>query len=134
MRLNLLWTGWRQRVEVGGSTGRLHERAGPLYLGFLFLRHERGDLGMAERLKLAGQWSDVTECEIDCEAFDLPLNETDDGGPMIPSHRPLADRVNDVFAPFAQVARQHLTLLPPGAYFRSARPVVPTLAGQGVEV
>jgi hypothetical protein len=111
----LLWAGWQQRVEAGESTGRLHERAGPLYLGFLFLRHERGDLGMADLLNLAGQRSDVTECGIDCEAFYLLLNEIDGGGPIIPSHRPLADRVNEEFAPFAQLAREHFHLLLPGA-------------------
>jgi hypothetical protein len=57
----------------------------------------------------------VTECGIDCGAFYLLLNEIDGGRLIIPSHRPLVDRVNEEFAAFAQLAREHFNLLPPGA-------------------
>lgn len=110
---NLLWSGWQQQVEANGCRSRLHERAGELYLGFLYLRYERDDLGMADLLNMAGQKSDVTECGIDCEAFYLLLNEIDGGGPVIPSDRPLAERVRERFAPFAQLARSYIPLLPP---------------------
>jgi hypothetical protein len=111
---NLLRSGWQQQIEANGSRSRLDERSGQLYLGFLFLRFERGDLGMADLLNMAGQKSDVTECGIDCEAFYLLLNEIDGGGPVIPSDRPLADRVWERFASFAQLAKSYIPLLSPG--------------------
>jgi hypothetical protein len=110
--VNLLWSGWRQQVEAHGCNGHLHERSGQLYLGFLFLRYERGDLGTADLLHLAGQKSDVQWCGIDCEAFYVLLNEIDGSGPVLPSDRPLADRVEQEFAPFARLARSYLHLLP----------------------
>jgi hypothetical protein len=109
---NRLWSGWKQQVEANGCRSRLHERSGELSLGFLFLRYERGDLGMADLLNMAGQNSDVTKCGIGCEAFYLLLNEIDGGGPVLPSDRPLADRVQERFAPFAHLARSYTPLLP----------------------
>lgn len=86
------------------------QRWGELYLGFLFLRYERGELVLAELLKLAGQKSDGTECGIDWSAFYLLLNEIDGGGPVTPSDRPLSDRVREVFIPFAGLAQKALPL------------------------
>jgi len=110
--VNLLRAGWRQQVEAHGCNSQLHERSGQLYLGFLFLRYERGDLGTAELLYLAGQKSDVQECGIDCQAFYALLNEIDGGGPVLPSDRLLADRVKQESAPFAHLTRSYLQLLP----------------------
>lgn len=110
---NLLWAGWQEQFEAAGRRSRLRERSGELDLGFLFLRYERGDLEMADLLNMAGQKSDVKECGIDCSAFYLLLNEIDGGGPVVASDRPLADRVRECFAPFAQLARDCIPLLPP---------------------
>ena len=85
-----------------------------LYLGFLYLRYERGDLPMAELLRTAGRHSDGSDCGIDCEAFYLLLNEIDGGGPTRPDDRPLTDRVTELFAPMAESARRCLDLLPTG--------------------
>jgi hypothetical protein len=85
-----------------------------LYLGFLYLRYERGDLPMAELLRTGGRYSDGSDCGIDCEAFYLLLNEIDGGGPTRPNDRPLTVRVTELFAPMVESARRCLGLLPTG--------------------
>jgi hypothetical protein len=110
MRLRLV--AWDRRMESIGPIRPGDERYDDLYVGFLYLRFERGDLSMAELLNLAGQYSDCSGCEIPCEEFYLLLNQIDGGGPTIPSDRPLPDRVAELFAPMAELARQNFDLLP----------------------
>ena len=109
-RTLLLVTRDRQ-LESAGTSRPDDERHDDLYLGFLYLRFERGDLSMAELLTLAGRYSDCSRCEIPCEVFYLMLNETDGRSPTIPSDRPLPERVAEVFAPMAGSARQYRDLL-----------------------
>jgi hypothetical protein len=77
-----------------------------LYLGFLFLRFERGDLGMLDLLIQAGQKADCANYRIECGTFFLLANEIDGGGPTRPNNRPLTQRVGEVFSPLAEAARQ----------------------------
>lgn len=116
--VSLLWKGWRQSLELSGRPSPLKERSGELYLGFLFLRYEAGDLGVPELLKKAGGKSDLKDCGIDCSAFYFLLNEVDGGGPTIPSDSPFLNRLRELFAPFAQLARNYLTLLPKRNFHR----------------
>ena len=83
-----------------------------LYLGFLYLRFERGELKMEELLYLSGQTADRARCELDCEAFYLLLNEIDGGGPIVPSDRPLLERVAELYAPMVERVRNCLSMLP----------------------
>ena len=107
----LLRRGWSESPAAAGGDA-VWRMAARLHLGFLYLQYERGDLPMAELLNRAGQYSDRTECGVDCSAFFVLLNEIDGGGPTIPSSRPLADRVAEEFAPFAAEARAAVSRLP----------------------
>ena len=110
--VSLLWKGWKQSLELSGRPSPLKERSGELYLGFLFLRYEAGHLGLPELLKKAGEKSDLLDCGIDCSAFYLLLNEIDGGGPTLPNDSAFPNRLRELFAPFAQLARNHLHFLP----------------------
>jgi hypothetical protein len=114
--LSLLLVAWDRHMESAGTIRPGSEKHDDLFLGFLYLRFERGDLSMAELLNIAGRYSDGSGCELPCEAFYILLNEIDGGGPTIPSDRPLPDRVVELFAPMAELARQYLDLLPPRDY------------------
>jgi hypothetical protein len=103
---------WNRHIESAGHNGPDDVSRHRLYLGFLYLRYERGDLTMTELLRLAGRYSDGSDCGIDCEALYLLLNEIDGSGTTIPSDHPLADRVTELFGPMAEPARQCLDLLP----------------------
>jgi hypothetical protein len=110
--IRILWQGWSRHGEARGfGLGEGWER-GELTLGFLYLRFERGEVSMAELLKLAGDEADALDCGIDCEVFYLLLNEIDGGGPIVPSSRPLAERVAELFSPFAELARRYVGRLP----------------------
>jgi hypothetical protein len=109
--ISLLLVTWDRHMEAAGTTRPGYQSHDDLYLGFLYLRFERGDLSMAALLKFAGQYSDSRGCEIPCENFYLLLNEIDGGGPTIPSDEPLSDRVAKLFAPMTGVARQHVDLV-----------------------
>jgi hypothetical protein len=107
---------WSRRSELpGGDVPPLGEPSG-LHLGLLYLAHTAGRLSMEELLSEAGQYADgsgggqVPECE----AFYMLLNEIDGGGPTRTTHRPLADRVAELFAPMAAEARRSLRHLPGG--------------------
>jgi hypothetical protein len=105
-----LWRGLADHAErFGAPPGPDPAR---LYLGFLYLRFRRGDLGLAELLSRAGGKADGADCGVGCEAFYLLLNEVDGRGPARPSRRPLAERVGELFAPFAQLAEGYLRELP----------------------
>ena len=110
--VSLLWKGWKQSLELSGRPSPLKERSGELYLGFLFLRYEAGHLELPELLKKAGEKSDLLDCGIDCSAFYLLLNEIDGGGPPLPNDSAFPNRLRELFAPFAQLARNHLHFLP----------------------
>lgn len=110
--VSLLWKGWNQSLELSGRPSPLKERSGELYLGFLFLRYEGGELGLQELLKKAGEKSDLKDCGIDCSAFYLLLNEVESRGPTTQDDTPFPNRLQKLFAPFAQLARNHLPLLP----------------------
>lgn len=103
---------WNRYIETGGHERPDPELHGDLFMGCLYLRFERGDLTMAELLRLAGQYADAPGYGIDCETFYSMLNEIDGGGPTIPSNEPLEARVATLFAPVAGLARQHLGNLP----------------------
>jgi len=103
---------WNRHMETGGHGWPAPEIHDDLFMGFLYLRFERGDLALAELLNLAGQHADAPGYRIDCETFYYMLNELDGGGPTIPSDEPLERRVASLFAPMAALARQHLGKLP----------------------
>ena len=85
-----------------------------IYLGCLYLAYEAGRLPMGRMLWEAGDYADGQGGHgiPDCETFYLLLNEIDGGGPTMPSARPLADRVRELFAPMAEQARAALVDLP----------------------
>jgi hypothetical protein len=108
----LLWQGWSASAAAVRCNHAVGPEWGQSWLGFLYLRFERGEVGMAELLERAGRKSDVCECGIDCSAFYLLLNEIDGGGPTVPSDRPLAERVAERFAPFVARSRDGISRLP----------------------
>jgi len=72
-------------------------------------------MSMAELLDKAGRYTDgqgYDRVDEECEAFFYLLNEIDGGGPTRKSNRPLMNRVDELFAPFASVARAALRELP----------------------
>lgn len=76
-----------------------------VYLGFWYLRYKRGELSMLELLLRSGDKADGAGCRIDCSAFYVLANEIDGGGPTVPSNRPLADRIAELFMPLAELAK-----------------------------
>lgn len=71
---------WMERNRQMGTVG--HEWPDParhddIYLGFLYLRFERGDLTMAELLELAGRYSDAQGCSIACETDQADCTSSD---------------------------------------------------------
>src|SRR6267142_3079817 len=48
------------------------------YLGFLWIRYERGELSWATYLKEAGEYADRSNTDIDCEYFYSMLNELEE--------------------------------------------------------
>src|SRR5262245_14932070 len=110
-----LWRGLDDQAQrLGTPTEPAPDAARP-YLAFLYLRFLRGDLGLAELLRFAGDESDGSDCWVDCDTFYILLNEIDGRGPVRPSHRPLTERVAEVFAPFARLAEGHVQELPTAA-------------------
>lgn len=103
---------WNRYMEMVAHEWPEPEIHGDLLMGFLYLRFERGDLTMAELLRLAGEYADAPGYRIDCETFYYMLNEIDGGGPTIPSEESLDARVASLFAPMSALARLHLGKLP----------------------
>jgi hypothetical protein len=89
-----------------------HDTHDNLHLGFLFLRFERGDLTLAELLKMSGHYADSSGCDIECEVFYVMLNEIDGLGPTISSDEPLEKRVASLFRDKAALARHYAEKLP----------------------
>ena len=78
-----------QCKEAIGQPWPTHSAHDDLHLGFMYLRFERGDLTLAELLRMSGQYADSSGCDIECEVFYRMLNEIDGGGPTISSDKPL---------------------------------------------
>jgi hypothetical protein len=83
-----------------------------LYLGFLYLRFERGDLSLPELLLHAGKYADSSGCDIDCETFYLMFNEINGRGPTRRTQTPVSERVARLLAPKAALARSQVEKLP----------------------
>jgi hypothetical protein len=76
-----------------------------LYLGFVFLRFEAGEVSAPELLKRCGDKADGWNlADPECSAFYLLLNEFDGGGPVLSSTIPLERRILKLFAPFRDSA------------------------------
>jgi hypothetical protein len=104
--------GWEESARRGAAkTAGVLDRIG-LYLGLLYFRFLRGDLDMTDLLRLAGERTDRGNYRLDCSVFSMLLNETDGRGPIQPGSRPLAERVGELFSPFAELANRQLQLLP----------------------
>jgi hypothetical protein len=106
---------WARQSEFPANEAPALNEPGNLHVGFLYLRFGNGSLSMAELLSRAGIYTDGHgyDCvDEECEAFFYLLNEIDGGGPTIKSDRPLAERVDELFAPFASAARATLPQLP----------------------
>jgi hypothetical protein len=101
----------RCKVAVG-QEWPAHDTHDDLHLGFLFLRFERGDLKLAELLKMSRQYADSFGCDIEREVFYLMFNEIDGRGPPISSDKPLKERVASLFRQKAELARHHAGKLP----------------------
>lgn len=70
-----------------------------IHLGFLYLRHERGEIDTSELLHRAGRLTDAANYDDPtCEAFYLLINEIDRGGPTRPIPQSFATRVANAFA------------------------------------
>jgi hypothetical protein len=82
-----------------------------LFLGFLYLRFERGDFNMLELLLQGGRKTELANYRVGCEAFFELANELDVRGPTRPSNRSLPDRVADLFGPLAGIARHYWSRL-----------------------
>lgn len=104
----------RAREYVPEDACREEFDQGRVHLGAMYLAFERGLLPMNKLLLEAGQFADCCSSTglPDCEAFFLLLNEIDGGGPTMPSDRPLAERVQELFAPMIEEARVALVNLP----------------------
>jgi hypothetical protein len=85
-----------------------HDTHDDLHLGFLFLRFERGDLTLAELLKMSRQYADSLGCDVEREVFTVILSEIDGRGRTISSDTPLEERVASLFRPKADLARRHV--------------------------
>ena len=72
-------------------------------LGFVWLRHEREDLDLAEALERAIRIVDAAAG--DSQAFHVLLAETDGGGPATPEPLSLNARASALFAPHTALAR-----------------------------
>ena len=99
-----------QRQELPGDEEIAAFDKVNLFLGFLFVRYQRHELSMLDLLIQAGDYTDGpgTRVGIACEWFYSSANEIDGKGTVIRSDRPLAARVTELFAPFADAAHASL--------------------------
>ena len=89
-----------------------HVIEGMLIVGFLFLRYERNEFTQRELLLAAGSRADGMNCGCDCEEFYQLLNELDGQRAAASVGRPWAERFDELFAPFAELARRCAWMLP----------------------
>jgi hypothetical protein len=80
-----------------------------LYLGFLYLRFERGDLKLEDLLIQAGKFADRRNCKIDCSVFFLLFHEIDSGNYQITV---LQKQVGELFEPMVELASSYLSKIP----------------------
>jgi hypothetical protein len=120
--LRAIGEGRQEATRTGGLRAVEEPDTTSLRLGFLYLRHRRGETDLATLLTVAGALADGTNYDHPpCEDFYLILNEIDRGGPMGPSSKPLAGRAEDLFRPHVASALHWLSVLA----------VQPGLAGDG---
>lgn len=106
---------WSRLSEFAANQVSDLTEPGSLHLGFLYLRFADGRMSMWELLDRGGRYTDCQgygTVNEPCEAFFLLLNEIDGGGPTFPDGRPLAERVTELFAPYAADATAVLHQLP----------------------
>jgi hypothetical protein len=101
----LLWKYSRQIQQATWNRIECDE----LYLGFLYLRFERGDLKLGELLMLAGEFADRINYKIDCSVFFLLFHEIDSGNL---TSTILKEQVGELFTPMVELARYFLSQLP----------------------
>ena len=106
---------WSRRSSMPTEQNSRRILEAKLHVGFLFLQFEKGQLKMIDLLCQCGAYADGPGCGwvgVECEAFYLLANEIEGGGPTALSDCPLIERVNELFAPFADVARAAVADLP----------------------
>jgi hypothetical protein len=101
----LLWKYSRQIQQATWNRIECDE----LYLGFLYLRFERGDLMLEDLLMLAGKFADRGNYKIDCSIFFLLFYEVDSGSSQI---NILKERIGELFKPMVKLTRYYLEKLP----------------------
>jgi hypothetical protein len=118
--LETIWTLSHQARDqpVSKETGRPDEPSdryrAEVYLGFLYLRYERGTLSMSELLRLAGEFSiqgGYIPSSIHSNLFYRMFFE-EKYRPSNSCEAPLPKRVADVLGPMADLALESLELLP----------------------
>lgn len=77
-------------------------------LGYLWLRYERGDIGLKMCLKLAAQHADAYDTSIECELFYSLLNRLED----VSTNTSIVERkAKTLFEPFTELARMQWAVL-----------------------
>ena len=99
---------WKHSRQIQQATWNQIEYA-ELYLGFLYLQFEQGDLKIEDLLMLAGKFADRRNYRIDCSVFFLLLQEIHDDGFKIIA---LKERVRETFEPMVKLASYYLLKLP----------------------
>jgi hypothetical protein len=99
---------WRHSRQINQSSWNRIECT-ELYLGFIYLRFERGDLEPGQLLMLAGKFADRINYRIDCSVFFLLFYKID--GDNLTSNI-LKERVRELFKPMVKSARYWLSKLP----------------------
>jgi hypothetical protein len=99
---------WKYSRQIHQDTWNCIE-CRELYLGFLYLQFERGNLKLEELLILAGQFADRINYEIDCSVFFLLFHEIDSGNL---TSNILEEKVGELFKPMVKSARYYLSKLP----------------------
>lgn len=103
--LAALWEGLHESERASTDALSAEIDGTSLRLGFLFLRHQRGEIDVAALLSAAGELTDRANYDRPtCEAFFTLLNEADAG-------RAPTERVEALFAEHAEAARRCLAVL-----------------------
>jgi hypothetical protein len=99
---------WKQSRQIHQATWNQIECA-ELYLGFLYLRFERGDLMLEDLLMQAGKFADRINYKIDCSVFFSLFHEIDSGNYKVTI---LKARVGKLFEPMVKLTNYYLSKLP----------------------